>query len=202
MEVRSRGFCQNDNIGLLILPWIPQYDLLADSRIKAFISHAGFNSIIESVYHSKPLVLFPIGLDQPANAAAAVSKGFAVRMDIGDFTSELLLANIEKLLADPTYTQNAHLASAILRDRRDTAAQGVSAMIDDMIKHGDRHLRTGAFELSTLQFLMFDIFAALVAAAVFALSAVVLCGCCVYRSCRRRRDLRVASSSQGKLKSQ
>jgi len=34
----------------------------------------------------------------------------------------------------------------------------MSAMIDHVIKYGDRHLRSGASELSTLQFLMFEHF--------------------------------------------
>jgi len=194
-KLKAEGICRNDNI--LILPWIPQNDLLADSRVKLFISHGGFNSIIESVYHSKPLLIFPIAFDQPANAAAAVSKGFAIQMKIADFSSESLVSNINRLLTDPTYKRNASLASAIMRDRRDTPAQRVSAMIDHVIKYGDRHLRTGAFELSTFQFMMFDIFAALFAAAGLILLTVTLCCCCAYRHCFRR-----ATSSQEKLKSQ
>ena len=46
--------------------WIPQNDLLADSRVKMFISLGGFNSVMESVYHSKHLIIFPLGYDQPA----------------------------------------------------------------------------------------------------------------------------------------
>ena len=191
------GFCRHDNI--LVLPWIPQSDLLADSRVKTMISHGGHNSIIESVYHSKPLLVFPIGLDQPANAAAAESKGFAIQMNIADFSAEMLVSNIEKLLADPRYKNSAQLASAILRDRADTPAQRVSAMIDHVIKYGDRHLRTGAFELTTLQFMMFDIFAFIFAAATVVSSAIILCCYCLYRKCCKRTSR--SALSHGKQKS-
>jgi len=87
------------------------------------------------------------------------------------------------VLNDPTYKRNAQLASAILRDRRDTPAERVSAMIDHVIKYGDRHLRTGAFELWTLQFLMFDIFAAVIAAGIVGLLCLILCCCCIHRRC-------------------
>ena len=183
-KLQSQSFCTNDNI--LTLPWIPQYDLLAHPKVKLFISHGGYNSIIESVYHSKPLILLPLSIDQPANAAAAESKGYAIQMKITDFTSQSLVSNIGKLLTNPSYKRNISLASAILRDRRDTPAQRVSAMIDHVIKYGDRHLRTGAFELTMFQFMMFDIFAALVAAAAFLLSAIMLFCCCIYRNCFRR----------------
>jgi len=175
--------CPNDDDRVKLMPWIPQNDLLADPRVRVFISHGGINSIIESVYHAKPLIVFPITVDQPFNAAAAESKGFAIQMDIGDFTSDALLSNIITLLTDPTYERNAHLASAIMRDRRDTPAQRVSAMIGHVIKHGDRHLRTAAFELSTLQFFMFDIFAVLLATCAIVLLVVVLLCYCICRSC-------------------
>jgi len=180
-KLNTKEFCCNDNI--LISKWLPQNDLLADSRVKLFVSHGGFNSIIESVYHAKPLIVLPIALDQPSNAAAAESKGYAIRMNFVDFSSEKLVSNIGKLLTDPTYKRNAQLASAILRDRRDTPAERVSAMIDHVLKYGDRHLRTGAFELSTLQFLMFDIFAVFVAAGAVGLLCLILCCCCIYRRC-------------------
>ena len=187
------GYCQNPSI--LTSPWIPQKDLLADPRVKLLISHGGHNSIVESVYHGKPLILFPIGLDQPSNAAAAASKGFAVQMSLVDFTAELLVSTIETLLADHRYENAAQRASAILRDRTDTAAQRVSAMIDHVIKYGDGDLRTGAFGMSTLQFMMFDIFVALFAAAAVSMATVVLCCCCAYRKCCRR------PTSQRKYKS-
>ena len=183
-KLNDKSFCRNDNV--FISPWIPQNDLLADPRVQIFISHGGYNSIVESVYHAKPLIIMPLGLDQPANAAFAESKGYAIRMNIVDFSPQSLVSNVDKLLTDPTYKRAAQLASAILRDRRDTPAQRVSAMIDHVIKYGDRHLRSGALELSTLQFMMFDIFAALVAVAAVVLSCVSVCCYCVYLSCCRR----------------
>jgi len=188
--------CSGDDGRIKLMPWIPQNDLLADPRVHMFISHGGLNSVIESVYHAKPLIIFPLHADQPSNAAAAEAKGLAIRVDIGDFTSETLLSNIDKVLHDPTYKRNANLSSAILRDRPDTAAQRVSAMIDHVIKYGDEHLRTGAFELSTAQFFMFDIFVFLLTACITVLLAVILMCYCVYRTCRRcccqRKKLKTA----------
>ena len=181
-KMKDTDLCTSADGRVKLMPWVPQNDLLADPRVKIFISHGGFNSIIECVYHAKPLIVFPIFSDQLKNAAAAESKGFAIRMDIGNFSSETLLSNIDKLLHDPSYRRNAHRASAILRDRPDTAAQRVSAMIDHVIKYGDRHLRTGAYELSIAQFFMFDIFAILLAAGVSVLLVVMLMCYCVCRA--------------------
>jgi 2-hydroxyacylsphingosine 1-beta-galactosyltransferase len=140
-------------------PWIPQNDLLADSRVRLLISHGGMHSIMEAAYHAKPVILFPLYGDQSGNAAAAESRGFSICMDIGHFTSESLLENIERIFSDRKYELNAQRASSILRDRGDTPAERVSHIVDHVIKYGDSHLRTGAFELSLLQFWMLDIFA-------------------------------------------
>jgi len=184
-KIKDTKICSSDDGRIRLMSWIPQNDLLADPRVQIFITHGGFNSIIESAYHAKPLIIFSMYADQSSNAATAESKGLAIRMDIGDFSSETLLSNIDKLLNDPTYRRNANLSSAILRDQPHTAAQRVSAMIDHVLKYGDEHLRTGAFELSTMQFFMFDIFAFLLAACIAVLLAVILMCCCVYRTCRR-----------------
>ena len=182
-KLKDTALCTSVDGRIKMMPWIPQNDLLADPRVQFFISHGGLNSMIESLYHAKPLIVFPIIFDQLTIAAAAESKGFAIRMNIGNFTSETLLSNIEKLVHDPTYKRNAHLSSAMLRDRPDTAAQRVSAMIDHVIKYGDQHLRTGAYDLSTAEFFMFDIFAILLAAGVAVLLAVMLTCYCVCRVC-------------------
>jgi len=184
-KTKDTKICSSDDGRIKLMSWIPQNDLIADPRVQMFISHGGLNSIIESTYHAKPLIIFPIHMDQLANAAAAEAKGLGIRIDIGDFSSETLLSNIDKLLHDPTYRRNVRLSSAILRDRPHTAAQRVSAMIDHVIKYGDEHLRTGAFELSTAQFFMFDIFVFLLTACIAVLLTVILMCYCVYRTCRR-----------------
>jgi len=195
-KTKDKNTCSSGDGRIKLMPWIPQNDLLADPRVQIFISHGGLIGIIEAAYHAKPLIIFPIHGDQPLNAAAAETKGLAIRMDISDFTSEMLLSNIDKLLHDPSYKSNANLSSAILRDRPHTAAQRVSAMIDHVIKYGDEHLRTGAFELSIAQFFMFDVFAFLLTACISVLLAVVLMCYCICRTCRRccctRKKLKTA----------
>jgi len=194
-KTKDTKICSSDDGRIKLTEWIPQNDLLADPRVQIFMSHGGLNSVIESFYHAKPLIIFPMYGDQVSNAAAAEMKGLAVRMDIGDFNSEMLLSNIDKILHDPAYRRNARLWSAILRDRPHTAAQRVSAMIDHVIKYGDGHLRTGALELSIAQFFMFDIFVFLLAACIAVLLAVILMCYCACRTCRRcftRQKLKTA----------
>lgn len=51
-----------------LLDWAPQNDILGHPAVKAFVTHAGSNSLYEAAYHGKPVVSVPIMNEQPANA--------------------------------------------------------------------------------------------------------------------------------------
>ena len=178
-------FCQKTE-NIEILSWIPQNDILAHPNTKVFITHGGVNSLIESVYHAKPVIVFPISNDQPNNAANAASKGYGIKMDLSSFTSDELAENINRTIASGSSFQvKAVLFSAILRDKPEKPAERVSFLIEHVIKHGDQHLRTGAYSLSLFQFIMFDIFAFITAAVVFLLVAVAMISIYVNKTCCR-----------------
>lgn len=49
---------------VMIKEWLPQNDILAHSRTKAFISHGGLMSTLESTWHGVPIIGIPIVADQ------------------------------------------------------------------------------------------------------------------------------------------
>jgi len=51
-----------------VVPWLPQNDLLGHPATRAFLTHGGIHSLYEAVYHAVPMVVVPIGADQPDNA--------------------------------------------------------------------------------------------------------------------------------------
>ncbi|KAF9062782.1 hypothetical protein BDP27DRAFT_1336118 [Rhodocollybia butyracea] len=50
-------------------PWTPQEAILQHEVTGFFITHGGWNSIQESFEHKVPLIFWPLGADQPLNAA-------------------------------------------------------------------------------------------------------------------------------------
>lgn len=60
------GFQENVDRGLVI-PWCDQRVILSHPAIGGFLTHCGWNSILESVWASVPMICHPIGVDQPTN---------------------------------------------------------------------------------------------------------------------------------------
>ena len=86
-----------------IVKWLPQIDLLGHKDIKAFVSHAGHNSVYESTYHGVPLVAFPLFSDQPANAKKITHLGLGLRVDYQNFTAQEMFEKIELVINEPRY---------------------------------------------------------------------------------------------------
>ncbi|KAH0809858.1 hypothetical protein GEV33_012934 [Tenebrio molitor] len=86
-----------------IMKWLPQQDILAHPNVRAFISHGGLLSTIETVYHGVPIVGIPVFGDQKNNIAAAMNNGFAVSMPLAEITEEKLSWALNEVLNNPTY---------------------------------------------------------------------------------------------------
>lgn len=86
---------------VLLLPWLPQQDLLGHPKARLFITHGGLFSIQESVYHGVPLIILPVFADQPLNAQKAENDGYGIQLDWDMLTAEQLYQSIQRVLNDP-----------------------------------------------------------------------------------------------------
>ncbi|XP_057847708.2 anthocyanidin 3-O-glucosyltransferase 4 [Cryptomeria japonica] len=68
------------NRGLLIWGWVPQLVILSHPSIGAFISHCGWNSMLESVTLGVPLITWPMIVDQHFNSKLAVESGIGIQV--------------------------------------------------------------------------------------------------------------------------
>ena len=49
-----------NDTGLLVRGWAPQLSILAHASTGAFLSHCGWNSVLESVTHGVPIIGWPL----------------------------------------------------------------------------------------------------------------------------------------------
>ncbi|KAL2507894.1 UDP-glycosyltransferase 92A1 [Forsythia ovata] len=59
---------ENNKRGLLVQKWAPQMEILSHKSVGAFLSHCGWNSIIEALSNGVPILSWPMGAEQPFNA--------------------------------------------------------------------------------------------------------------------------------------
>uniref|UniRef100_A0A0D9WMR5 Glycosyltransferase n=1 Tax=Leersia perrieri TaxID=77586 RepID=A0A0D9WMR5_9ORYZ len=70
--------------GKIVRGWAPQRRVLAHTAVGAFLTHCGWNSVLESLAAGKPMVAWPVMAEQAANAklvADIVGAGVRVRVD-------------------------------------------------------------------------------------------------------------------------
>jgi MGT family glycosyltransferase len=91
---------------------LPQVDLV--------ITHGGNNTVTESLYFGKPMVVLPLFWDQYDNAQRVHDTGFGVRLDTYGHTREQLTGAIDGLLADETLRARLAAASSRLQSRPGT----------------------------------------------------------------------------------
>ncbi|CAN1176668.1 UDP-glycosyltransferase 92A1 [Linum perenne] len=65
---------QQSKTGLLVRNWAPQLDILAHASTGAFLSHCGWNSIVESLSQGVPIVAWPLAAEQGFNAKMVVEE--------------------------------------------------------------------------------------------------------------------------------
>ena len=78
--------------------FLPQTSILP--HMDAVITHGGNNTVTESLYFGKPMVLLPVFWDQYDNAQRMQEQGFGIRLDTYGHAPEELPAAVGQLLAD------------------------------------------------------------------------------------------------------
>ena len=85
--------------------YIPQAQLLPHCRL--VVSHGGSGSVIGALAHGLPMVVIPIGADQPRNAQRCHDLHVARVVQALEATPDRVRAEASDVLADPTYRLHA-----------------------------------------------------------------------------------------------
>ncbi|KAI5343969.1 hypothetical protein L3X38_011846 [Prunus dulcis] len=80
-EVLPEGFLHRvGEKGVIMEGWAPQAKILQHSSVGGFVSHCGWNSVLESIKFGGPIIAMPMHLDQPINARLVEEVGVGVEV--------------------------------------------------------------------------------------------------------------------------
>jgi zeaxanthin glucosyltransferase len=92
----------------------PQIELLKRSAL--CITHAGLNTVLESLTHGVPMVAIPVTNDQPGVAARIAYTKTGAYVPIQEMTASRLSALIDDVLSNPEYRQNANNMKQVIAE--------------------------------------------------------------------------------------
>ncbi|XP_053259600.1 2-hydroxyacylsphingosine 1-beta-galactosyltransferase isoform X1 [Podarcis raffonei] len=153
-----------------LIEWLPQNDLLGHSKIKAFLSHGGLNSIFETMYHGVPVVGIPLFGDHYDTMTRVQAKGMGILLNWKTITEDELYKALVKVINDPSYRQRAQKLSEIHKDQPGHPVDRTVYWINYILRHnGAQHLRAAVFTVSLYQYFLLDI------AVIVLLGTALLC---------------------------
>ncbi|XP_068959187.1 UDP-glucuronosyltransferase 1A1-like isoform X3 [Petaurus breviceps papuanus] len=157
-----------------LVKWLPQNDLLAHPKTRAFITHAGSHGIYEGLCNGVPMVLMPLFGDQMDNAKRMESRGAGVTLNVLDMTSDDLSKALKAVINDKSYKENIMRLSALHKDRPISPLDLAVFWVEFVMRNkGAPHLRAAAHDLNWIQYHSLDVMAFLLAIVVTVVFIVV-----------------------------
>jgi zeaxanthin glucosyltransferase len=98
---------------VLVVNHAPQIEILKRSSL--CITHAGLNTVLESLSSGVPMIALPITNDQPGVAARIANKNVGVVIPPEQATPEKFVTAIKRVLGDSTFWDNARRMQKVIR---------------------------------------------------------------------------------------
>uniref|UniRef100_S4RFL6 Si:ch73-334d15.1 n=1 Tax=Petromyzon marinus TaxID=7757 RepID=S4RFL6_PETMA len=161
----------------LLLPWLPQNDLLAHGATRAFVSHGGEGGVYEAIRHGVPLLGMPMYGDQHDNVARLVERGAALSLGgrLHALTSDEFLAPLRRLLDEPRFGEAMRRLSLLHRDTPVPPLDLATFWVEFLARNGGAsHLRVAGLEMPAYRRCSLDVALALLLALVAAVAVGAL----------------------------
>uniref|UniRef100_A0AC35TXT6 Glucuronosyltransferase n=1 Tax=Rhabditophanes sp. KR3021 TaxID=114890 RepID=A0AC35TXT6_9BILA len=171
--------------------WLPQTDILADSRLSGFVTHGGLNSISEAAHTGTKVLVIPLFADQYRNSKIAEKIGFGTILKKEDIVPHKLSAALRKLLEDESeLTRNAQRIGEMIKNRPYNTTELFIKHIEFASKFKQLpHLNMESHDTYFFQYLMLDVIGAILLALILILSLITLCICTMYKKCCRKTNI-------------
>lgn len=147
-EWLPEGFKQkiyDQNRGLILLKWAPQLEILSHKSTAVFLSHCGWNSVLESLSRGVPLIGWPMAAEQFYNVkflvedlgvCVEVARGTNFEVRCEDFMEKInLVMGEESENSDSRGVESVNINSRGVQMRR--KACEVKEMIREAVRDGE-----------------------------------------------------------------
>ncbi|NXP39749.1 UD11 glucuronosyltransferase, partial [Leiothrix lutea] len=167
-----------------LVKWLPQNDLLAHPKTRAFITHGGSHGVYEGICNAVPMVLMPLFGDQMDNAKRVESRGAGLTLNILEMTSNDISTALKAVINDKKYKENIQRLSDLHLDRPIHPLDLAVHWVEFVMRHkGAPHLRPAAHDLNWVQYHSLDVIAFLAAVTLLSLFISFKCCLCLCRRC-------------------
>ncbi|VDL77587.1 unnamed protein product [Nippostrongylus brasiliensis] len=155
------------------MKWIPQTDLLADPRLSLFITHGGINSILEAIFHGKPMIVVPLFGDQPLNSKNVHKRGLGTVIEKHRLNKMTLTEAIRKTLGNREILRQSSFVASMLKDRPQQYRNDIAKWARLIIEHGKMdHFTLHSKSLNVFQYYSLDVVGFLLSIAAMPLFAM------------------------------
>ncbi|KAL2491851.1 UDP-glycosyltransferase 85A1 [Abeliophyllum distichum] len=136
-EIISQDFLDEIKDRGLILDWCPQERVLGHPSIGGFLTHCGWNSILESISHGVPMICWPFFADQQMNCLYMCTKwGIGMEID-SDVKREEVEGLVRELMGGKMGKEMREKAMELKKKAERATKQGGSSYInfDLLLQH-------------------------------------------------------------------
>ncbi|XP_051115430.1 anthocyanidin 3-O-glucosyltransferase 2-like [Andrographis paniculata] len=149
-EVLPEGFLQRTEGRGRVVGWVPQMEVLSHPAVAGFVSHCGWNSVVESLWCGVAVAAWPLHAEQHMNAFQVVRElGLAVELTLtghergGEVVGrERIEKGIRELMDEGSSERKKRVKEMKEKSRRSVEEGGSSyisfqKLIQDFIAHHD-----------------------------------------------------------------
>ncbi|CAJ2664919.1 unnamed protein product [Trifolium pratense] len=127
LQFLPSGFLErNKEKGFVIPSWAPQIQILSHRSIGGFLTHCGWNSILESVVHGVPIITWPLFAEQKMNAvllSEGMKVGLRPKVNENDIVERVEVAKVIKCLMEGEEGENLRKKMKELKEAASNAVK-------------------------------------------------------------------------------
>ncbi|XP_015170760.1 beta-D-glucosyl crocetin beta-1,6-glucosyltransferase-like [Solanum tuberosum] len=147
LEVLPEGFYErNWTRGLIVKDWAPQGRILKHSSIAGFVSHCGWNSVMEAVSCGVPIIALPMQHEQPLNARLLVNEvrvGLEIqRNEEGNFSKDEVAKVVREMVLEKRGESVRKKVKELSEKMRENGENDIERVVDELVDLYKNSLRS------------------------------------------------------------